>query len=650
MRSIMAVVVLAATIAAQDLPRPVFRSGVDLVTVDAIVLDAQGKPVTDLAAADFVVTAAGKVRKVVSAEFVPVAGTCDGGPAPADAGPIAEATSNTTLRESRSFLIVADVEQIDSGGGMGAMRSVTAFVGALRPDDRVGVVALPYGTPRVDLTTNRAVVKQALGHIVGAGQQRDNRMSVGEAVAIERNDRRTLQEWADRTNCGDPRLVSSGFDVPLTPDCVRTAQTLAQQVVRRERLHSRHLFDALSQLASAMAPIRGLKTIVLVSEGMLRDHDTRDALRRFAEAAAASRVTLYSLLLHTPATQASDGMARPPDRSLDIELNSGGMADTAIAAGGEMFQISGTADNALSRIDTQLAGYYLLSFQSDPGDAGGKRRTITVEVRRPGASVRARSDFAVPGAAASASATATLPKDLRARVGELIRWPVPIAEIAIDVATFVALPKADAQKRRVVIIGELPPNIRAAAAGYEISDEKGKTIADAFELDPATKASSTRTTYVTGIELAAGTYRLKLGLIAEDGRRGSIEHAFTVAASAATPVTFGDIFVGLEADERFHPLVRVQPDTPQIAVQIEVQATAGNLLEKLSVMLDVTRRGASSPLASAAMRIEKTPDPLTRVAAAMLTVARLEPGEYVLRATLPGSSPLQQVTRIIRKN
>src|SRR5438067_2091504 len=45
---------LAAALAAQDAGQtPTFRGGIDAVTVDAIVTDKQGKPVTDLTADDF---------------------------------------------------------------------------------------------------------------------------------------------------------------------------------------------------------------------------------------------------------------------------------------------------------------------------------------------------------------------------------------------------------------------------------------------------------------------------------------------------------------------------------------------------------------------------------------------------------------------
>ena len=50
--------------------QPVFRAGVELVSVDVTALDGNGRQVTDLAATDFIVDVDGDRRLVVSAEYV----------------------------------------------------------------------------------------------------------------------------------------------------------------------------------------------------------------------------------------------------------------------------------------------------------------------------------------------------------------------------------------------------------------------------------------------------------------------------------------------------------------------------------------------------------------------------------------------------
>ena len=62
---------LALTLLAQTRPdQQVFRSGVDVTTIDVTVLARNGDPVRDLKAEDFTVSVDGKPRTIVSAQFV----------------------------------------------------------------------------------------------------------------------------------------------------------------------------------------------------------------------------------------------------------------------------------------------------------------------------------------------------------------------------------------------------------------------------------------------------------------------------------------------------------------------------------------------------------------------------------------------------
>lgn len=62
--------VLSAQVPQQQPQPPVFRAGVELVSVDVTALDTNGRQVTDLIAADFQVEVDGDRRQVVSAEYV----------------------------------------------------------------------------------------------------------------------------------------------------------------------------------------------------------------------------------------------------------------------------------------------------------------------------------------------------------------------------------------------------------------------------------------------------------------------------------------------------------------------------------------------------------------------------------------------------
>src|SRR4051794_38337477 len=73
-----AAMMAAAAAAQQQQPaadQPAFRTGADLVIVDAVVVDKTGQPVTNLSAADFEVRDEGRVQAVTLFQTVSVDAT-----------------------------------------------------------------------------------------------------------------------------------------------------------------------------------------------------------------------------------------------------------------------------------------------------------------------------------------------------------------------------------------------------------------------------------------------------------------------------------------------------------------------------------------------------------------------------------------------
>jgi len=56
----------------QPPPKPSFQASVEVTSLDVSVVDDRGKPLTDLAPADFTVRIDGAPRRVVSAEWIPL--------------------------------------------------------------------------------------------------------------------------------------------------------------------------------------------------------------------------------------------------------------------------------------------------------------------------------------------------------------------------------------------------------------------------------------------------------------------------------------------------------------------------------------------------------------------------------------------------
>jgi VWFA-related protein len=647
-------VLLGGSLLAQDQQRPVFRGGVDLVTVDVIVLDKAGKPVTNLTAVDFTIVAGKRPRRVASAEFVPVkaapAARRASGPG-ADAG-VPAPTTNTIPLTGRTFFFAVDVEEIRAGEGRVAFRHISAYLDKLGPDDRVGLVSLPYFTPRVDLTTNRRVIKDTFGLIAGSSTRyRENDMLPGEAEGIYQGDPEALRAYFERRRlsfmtpshqgtCGEPSNNPPNPNVPPTmpPECTR----IADRTLDIYRRHTRQVLDSLGTLATAMAPIPGPKAIVLVSEGLLTDVQTHDDVVKFARACERAHVTLYSIHLDFPLIEGSAPGQSASSRLLDDHVGFDGMAEAAVAARGMAIRAIATPDAALQQIDTELSGYYLLSFASDSNDRDGQRERIEVTVNRPGFDVRARSEFTPGGPAGPApkpSSALKDPKDLKAAMGELLKWPVPVSDIGLDVDAYATLGADSAEPGRALLAAEIADGGRPIrAVGYEIADDTAKVVADTFDAPPVLKRiDGKRSIYLVAVPLNAGRYRLKLGVLGEDGRRGSLEHAFEMPAWPATGLRISDLMLGDDAAGGFRPVAHVPSSAARLSVLLELRANSPDAFQGRNVELRLARAEGGEPLATQAVPLTETADPKRRLAAAALNVSRLPAGEYLVTIDVRGA-------------
>ena len=111
---------------------PVFRTGVDLVTVDVTVLDGSGTPIEGLGADRFEVRVDNASRRIVWAEYVrhhlvPT-------PAP---DPRGHFDTNEGRNPGRLILVAVDQTHVRRIEGRAALAAAASFIDALEPADRV---------------------------------------------------------------------------------------------------------------------------------------------------------------------------------------------------------------------------------------------------------------------------------------------------------------------------------------------------------------------------------------------------------------------------------------------------------------------------------------------------------------------------------
>ena len=629
------------TAAAQEPQTPVFRAGVEVVTADVVVIDKSGQPVIDLKPSEFIVNADKRPRRVISADYIAVRAT----PVPPAAKSAAPAkpiepppapSSNMHARSGRSFIFAVDEDEIRAGEGRTALARIGDYLDRLGAEDRVGLVALPTGTPRVDLTTDRVVVSKALGAIAGMSAQVRDQMTAGEAEAIANGDadveRAYLERLTGRIVDGvDPSICGIGSGLRVGDQCRQTAdQTLDQY-----RLHTRQVLDTLAALATAMGSIQGPKTLVLVSEGFTTDLKTTDYVKEFAAACEKARVTLYAIHLDAPAMEASSaGGSDVTSRRLDDLLGFDSMGEVALAARGEVIRAIATPDAALRQIDTETSGYYLLAFERDVNDKDGKREKIDVKVNRPGLDVRARSEF-TPGIEKAAATSIAPPADPKAAMASMLAWPVAVSEVPITVDTFVT-PDADTPAQiHVLVTTEISDYGRPLlGVGYEIDDVNGKIVANSFDAPPAiNRLDATRGAYTVNVPLPSGHFRMKIGVIDADGRRGSVEHSFDVPRYVAG-LHVGDLMLGDPAASGFRPLARVPADAVKLGAVVDLRADAATDLQGVTATLHLIKVGTDDPIATQAVTLRSTDNPLRVLAAATLNFGALPRGAYLAIVTV----------------
>ena len=160
---------------------PVFRAGVDLVTVDAIVVDKEGRPVTGLTADDFLLTVDGKPRPIDTFELVAVRT----GDTSANRR-LPDISSNDVAEPARVILLVIDRTNMRLGDGRAALDGLKGLIDNLAPRDRLGLVTMPGGGPVIPPTGDHQSVIDAIGRIRGLETQQADPtllMTITEATA-----------------------------------------------------------------------------------------------------------------------------------------------------------------------------------------------------------------------------------------------------------------------------------------------------------------------------------------------------------------------------------------------------------------------------------------------------------------------------------
>ena len=629
-----AVAGLAASQGQEPQPRATFKSAVDLVPVDVNVIDRDGRPVADLRAEDFTLAVDGKPRRIASAQFIAVERAVASTPPQ----PM-EYNSNAGARGGRLVMIVIDSGNIGSGRGKPAIEAAKRFVGTLNPSDRVALVTLPGAGPQIEFTANHAIVQSLLGGVVGQAVESfgQKRVGLAEALAIQREDRTTIDDVTGREcpSNSSPEILSS---------CLTQLSAEAQAMLAQVRQRTNTSLNSLRYLFERMAASDTPKTVVLISEGLMLEREFNE-LSWVEPRAAAAHVSLFVLQLDGPDLEAASHRTSP-SRGADREILRDGLDWLVGMAKGDVFRVTGNADFAFQRLARELSGYYLLSFEPLPGDRDGKPHKIAIDLRRKGLTLRSRREFSVgtPGS-----------RPTEAIVVETLRAPLLATDIPVKLTTY-TFQDPDSPKLKVILAADIDRSLNGderLAVGYLMYDDKGKLVTSDLEKahNTAIDRQSRVQKYLGAAVVPPGVYTIKVAVVDESGRRGSVERTFTARINGFGQLHVTDLLIAdnsVRGAQGLPPAVAADFTGDELHAYVELFSEAPEQLKNATVVMEVAQNESARALDSVPARFQQVPAGADRrrVAEAGVPIALLPPGEYVARAVISVSG--RKVGHVVR--
>ena len=625
-----------------------FRTGVELVAVDFLVSDRDGRPVADLQTGDVSLKVDGKVRDIRTLQFVPVGGK-DAATATAATNALAVPyASNDRDGTGRLVLFVVDEDHIRTANTRIIVDGSRQFLDALGPNDQAAVITLPNVRVAADLTTDHQAIRAALSKLAGRALEKygEHNLGIIEALAIARSSDPRSHEYTINLADWECHLVRTD------PQCVENAKTSivlqARTMSQTMELATRTLFDSLVDLLSGLSTIEGPKTVVFFSEAIVPSPDTPDRLIDVSRAAGAARSQLYVIQPNVPsigsaaegtASTGSTGDLPPTGRSYndDLQLQLDGLSDLASATGGAIFRLSGTAENVIRRISLETSGFYMLGFSPDVKERDGKSHRIEVKVTRPGLTVRARPEFTIHKAATGAEPRTT-PDKIVTDLSSYRDLPLRVGAVAFR--------GVDAGHVKLIVLTETPEASRTfATIIYSLFDSSGK-IAAQWTADAA-QLTGPFVTSATAVQ--TGAYRLRVAASDAGGALGAVNYSLTAGPIPAAPIATSDLMLGvMNASGAFAPKLDFT-GADQVTGYFEIYSSQPPPAD-MTIALELCRTVDGPPIAGTTAALGKTADADRFVARGTIPLSGVAAGDYVVRARVTVSGTVvATVTRTLRK-
>jgi VWFA-related protein len=547
-------------------PPPTFPARVEQVTVDVVVVDGKGQPVTDLVRDNLEVYEDGVRQTIASFDLFRVAAAAPSASAeaPAQAAappPPSRVSTNATAQEEhgRTFVMVFDDVHLTAHTAQQAKAAVAVFLrNETREGDRVTLVAASgavWWTARLEAGRGELLdlLKKVQGRLVP--ETRRDWISDYEAMRINVfKDNMILDRVQRRFETYNIQTMTEQSqhvrDMMAVEDPVITAR--ATEVYYQASARNHQTLGAMERAVVALAPVRGRKSVVLVSDGFIYDTQLPE-FKRLIDEARRVNATFYFVnsrgLEGLPDALGAEYSTTLPAEDLgyafvqDAEATEGA-SSLAADSGGFTVRNSNDLAAGLKRISDETRAYYMIGYNPTNTAQNGSFRKIEVKVReRRGLTVRARKGYYAPsdpsllppprpGTDPAFQAALDSPyelPDIPLRMTHVVRDETSLDEARVFLAAEVDIRRLGFVEKEGLSMGALQYLLVTVQRESGQLSRFDQTLELKLPAETREELSRTWLPIVREAELGSGRYRAKM--VVRDkatGRTGTIIHDFEV--------------------------------------------------------------------------------------------------------------------------
>jgi VWFA-related protein len=544
----------------------------ELVLVNVVVHDKQGKLVSDLKREDFTVLEDGKPQRISSFDFE----NLDMQPLTARAGP-SQATSGGAAGTSAATPPTAQQKPIltakDADQALSNKRVMVLFfdMTSMDPDETERSVQAAKKYIQTKMTSADLIAIVSLASSLRLDQDFTGDQS--RLLRVLNRFSHSEGQGMDNGSTGDADGIEETGDA-YTPD-----ETEYNQFNTDRKL------QALQSLCQVLGKFNQKKSLIYFSSGMTQTGiENQSALRAAINTAIKANVAIYTMdsrgLEAEPpggsaATASLRGTAMYSGSAVQSRLDANFASQETLTTlsgdtGGKAFLDTNDLGQVFDRVQRDTSVYYVLGYKSSNALRDGKYRHIQVKVNRPGVSVEFRKGYYAPKDFQHFNA-----EDKEQQMQDEMASELPDT----DVALYMSASYFRMDDRRfyvpvaVVVPGSQIPFTKGGDKDKasldiigEVLDELKRPVGSVREtvklsLDAAQEVRRKNVQYSTGFLLAAGKYHFKF-VVRENqsGRLGSFETDFVVPDIKKAPLKMSSVVLASQRQPSTHktqnPLVR----------------------------------------------------------------------------------------------